>query len=231
MSILQTIIKNVDNAVLEKTPCSHIYVQDVLPIELYEDILRGLPKIDQYEQFKHPDAMYGDTSTRYRLILDELPATLPQTIRKFWIWTNEILFSNELKYSFAKKFSDDLEKRFEIPWDKVPIQASAFLFRDVENYKINVHSDTQKKIIVGQFYLPKDDSNADIGTSFYRPNSEGSFEKVCTMLFARNSMYSFPINNDSWHAVEKINKEVVRDSLMLIYKLPKQCNIHDNKTR
>jgi hypothetical protein len=94
------------------------------------------------------------------------------------------------------------------------------LFRDITGYKISVHADNLDKVITSQIYLPRDESQAHLGTSFHRRKGDRSFEKVKTLPFTPNSGYAFPVTTESWHSVEQMREsDGARDTLMLIWYL------------
>jgi len=59
------------------------------------------------------------------------------------------------------------------------------------------------KAITTQYYLPRDESKAYLGTVFHRKNAvDGTFERVEQLRFVPNTGYAFPVLADSWHSVE-----------------------------
>jgi hypothetical protein len=92
------------------------------------------------------------------------------------------------------------------------------LLRDLGGYKISIHCDSFRKAITTQYYLPRDESQLHLGTTFHEKRRDGTFEEVTTLEFAPNTGYAFPVVADSWHSVRQMNQDDgERNSLMLIY--------------
>jgi hypothetical protein len=68
-----------------------------------------------------------------------------------------------------------------------------------------------------QIYLPPDDAQRRLGTSFYRRSPDGKFELARTLEYMPNSAYCFTVGESSWHGTEFREFEKPRDSLMLTY--------------
>jgi hypothetical protein len=89
------------------------------------------------------------------------------------------------------------------------------LFRDTDQYRIKPHPDGLGTIATMGFYLARDDSQIELGTSIYRRRSVwdtvragGRFEEVRRFPFRPNSGYAFAVINDreqkSLHGVELV---------------------------
>jgi hypothetical protein len=77
------------------------------------------------------------------------------------------------------------------------------------------------------FYLPKDDSMRELGTSIYRPKEADfvcwdglhypheQFELVRTVEFLPNRLLTFPKTERSFHGVEQIRRENVNRPLLI----------------
>lgn len=93
------------------------------------------------------------------------------------------------------------------------------LCRDFGGYSIGPHTDGQKENRTILFYLPKDDSRKDLGTSVYVPKDRSfecdgtkhhdfaGFDKVFTAEYVPNSAFGFIRSNNSFHGVESSNAE------------------------
>jgi hypothetical protein len=79
------------------------------------------------------------------------------------------------------------------------VRAVARLLRDFAGYRISPHPDSSKKACTVQFYLPSDDSQSDLGTSFYSRNADGSFVEEHKLPFLPNTGYGFKVSDNSWH--------------------------------
>jgi hypothetical protein len=79
-----------------------------------------------------------------------------------------------------------------------------------------------KKVITTQFYLPEDDSQEPLGTTFYRKDSGGKAHPVHRMPFLPATGYAFAVNARCWHGVDTVPAQPQpRNSLMLTYYLAK----------
>src|SRR4051812_20458213 len=93
--------------------------------------------------------------------------------------------------------------------------AVPLLYRDFPGYRIRIHPDTPKKLITLQFYLPVDNNQYHLGTTFHRKRN-GAFEEVKTNPFAPNCAYAFVRTDESWHSVKELGpKEHIRNSIAL----------------
>jgi len=216
--ILRHIISVIGEARLETNPFDHVRLSNVFPASLYPMMLNNLPATGYYGQLKHSDAILpSGLSARRKLELR--PAQLrrlPDSQRMFWTQLGAILESPKLESGFKTLFTRALDQR---AIRNAHLRPVAMLLRDLGGYKISIHSDTFRKAITTQYYLPTDDSQLHLGTAFHtkQPGACG-FSKVKTLEFARNTGYAFPVTAESWHNVEPMkDSEGERNSLMLIY--------------
>lgn len=203
---------------LDTSPFDHVRLSHVFPESLYPTIIANLPETRFYGQLKHSDAVLpSGLSARRKLELR--PAQLrhlPAPQRDFWKKIGAVFESPELESCFKNLFAWALDQR---ALRAVKLRPVAMLLRDLGGYKISIHSDTFRKAITTQYYLPANDSQLHLGTTFHTKDSiSGEFSKVETLKFARNTGYAFPVTADSWHSVEPMtNSDGERNSLMLIY--------------
>ena len=110
------------------------------------------------------------------------------------------------------------------------------IVKDFTKYHLGAHTDNYAKLMTFLFYLPKDTSLKNMGTSLYKNNTDiplnqvGShqtientkkhFTKVKTCKFVPNSLLIFPRTNNSFHGVDEINIDSrERDLLQFNYYL------------
>ena len=216
--ILRYLVAVLREARLESNPFDHVRLSNVFPGSLYPMILHNLPATRFYGQLQHNDAVLpSGLSARRKLELR--PAQLmhlPDSQREFWTHFGAALESSELEAMFRTLFARTLGQRAIANAKLRPV---AMLLRDTGGYKISIHSDTFRKAITVHFYLPTDDSQLHLGTTFHTKGAnECGFTKVETLKFARNTGYAFPVTTDSWHSVEPMkDSDGERNSLMLIY--------------
>jgi hypothetical protein len=169
---------------------------------LFKEIMRRLPGDELFVDLKHYDAIRSDgTSTRTVLAREKTP--------QFWLYLFGALCSKEVESVFRKHVGFAGE-----------VKATARLLRDAKGYRIAPHTDSAKKVCTVQFYLPADDTQAEMGTSFYRrvPMAHG-FIHAHTLPFLPNTGYCFAVSDHSWHGVERIVQTKPRNSLIINYYL------------
>lgn len=219
-SILQSFVRVVEQAPLELEPFGHLRLWPVFPNELYPRLLENLPATDYYGELKNEDArLPSGRSARRKLELR--PAQLrrlPEAQRTFWNAIASALLSAEVEAAYRSRFAMILQQRFGEGANKIRLRPAAMLLRDLGGYKISIHSDSLRKAITTQYYLPGNASQAHLGTAFHRKAADGSFIKATTLEFAPNSGYAFAVTASSWHGVEQMtDTDGERNSLMLIY--------------
>lgn len=211
----------VERAEVRHQPFDHIYMTDVLDAATYRSMLDAMPERRFYHDLMHKDAVRKDgSSTRLRMYLyPELVRRLPEAQRRVWLPLARALCSRRLEQAFKRKFRAALEERFGKPAEKLGVYPIPILLRDQPGYRIGVHSDVPKKAITVQFYLPKDDSQRDLGTIFHESNSGPGAERTTQMPFMPASGYAFPVAlTKSWHsAATATDRDGERVSMMVTY--------------
>lgn len=106
------------------------------------------------------------------------------------------------------------------------LRADTRFVRDGEGYAIGPHTDGWNKVVSLLFYLPRDESDRDLGTSVYEPLQPGficngethhpfdRFRRVWTAPFVPNSMFGFVRTGNSFHGVERVARPVERNVLL-----------------
>jgi len=211
----------VERAEVRHQPFDHIYMTDVLDAATYRSMLDAMPERRFYHDLMHKDAVRKDgSSTRLRMYLyPELVRRLPEAQRRVWLPLARALCSRRLEQAFKRKFRAALEERFGKPAEKLGVYPIPILLLDQPGYRIGVHSDVPKKAITVQFYLPKDDSQRDLGTIFHESNSGPGAERTTQMPFMPASGYAFPVAlTKSWHsAAETSEADGERVTMMVTY--------------
>lgn len=209
-------------AALHQDPCDHVRLEQIFDPELARQLVDNLPDQALYDEQIHKDALLPDgryARLRFELTTENI-ARLPQPQRDFWQGILDDVQSTEIERAYKEKFRQALSRRFGPEFMDVETVQRPVLFRDIAGYKISVHADNLDKVITSQIYLPRDDSQVHLGTSFHRQNPDRSFEKVKTLPFTPNSGYAFPVTTDSWHSVEQMREsDGPRNTLMLIWYL------------
>jgi len=223
-------LKELENVPTFDEPCQHLYCERMWPADVYDDMLRLLPKQDSY----HPQnakvwVNAEGISTRDRCPLPEAIEGMDAERASFWhqIWL--ALTAESFKRMLFAKFAKDIALRLDRkPEGLADTEAfvSCTLLHDIEDYKIKPHPDGWPSIVTMQFYLPVDTSQEDLGTSFYaetplwRRPLEGRYREVKRMPFKPNSGYAFVVNDRpgrrSMHGRELIQPGAgVRNTLLM----------------
>ena len=166
---------------------------------------------------------------------------LPETRRTFWYAIRQALGSIQLKRAVYAKLSSGLAFRFKIresDVNKIPGYAMPELFREHANYRIAPHPDTRRKVVTMQISLPRDESQRDLGTEFYRRSlnplrmlrEPRGFDVVKCTPYLPNTAYSFSVLNSiswkSWHGRSTLPPNCgVRNTILNIwYQQPADAN-------
>jgi hypothetical protein len=204
----ELLINQIKEANLNNSPFSHYEYGEFFTDEIYSKLIQNLPSEDLYESFYHMDAMIDKyTSARYRFILNSENLVKAHPI---WIEINTVLSSPEIQTVIFDKLKTDLLERFGTL--DIECHPTVLLYKDKEGYKILPHTD-KNKVATIQFSLPPDNSLENTGTSFY--NSKNGDIHSKTKFLPRHG-YGFAVSHKSWHGVEQITQNIVRDSLFLI---------------
>jgi len=220
--IVARIVRRIEDALLDSEPCGNIFMEDVFPASLYRTMLACLPDDAALNPIDHPDAMTGDGATT-RFLLDLTPesiARLPIGEGQFWTAMTEMFTAPALTQAIVAKFAPTLRERFgDVLPQLVPVP---IVYRDHAGYRIGIHPDAATKVATLQFYLPEDESQAHLGTSFHRRTADG-FEKIKTNAFLPNSAYAFVRTDESWHSVDELGpQETARNSIALTWYIKGQ---------
>lgn len=218
---LDHMVKCIDSSPAIDQPFSHVYLEEVFPADIYEQILADLPDPALYSgaaERHHGAGEEGYTRSMFALVPAKL-AVLPGESQELWRGIAAALTSPELKRAMFAKLARDLAFRYSVPEahaERLVGHARPTLYRETEGFEILPHPDTRKKVVTMHLYLPADKSQADLGTALYRRKWLGwplgawqnRFVKVKQFSFQPNSGYAFVVNNalrrKSWHGRERL---------------------------
>jgi hypothetical protein len=204
---------------------------------VYEALLDFLPSDEQYEPFsyeKHHSADGRSNRLRFGLHNDWLNR-LTNAQRSFWRMVRGALGSLRFKQAVYEKMKVGLAFRFGVKESEVnTIDGYALpeLFRELSSYRIAPHPDTRRKVVTMQISLPRDNSQRELGTEFYRRSlnplhlmrEPRGFEVVKSTPYLPNSAYCFSVLNSltwrSWHGRSTLPSNCgVRNSILNIWYL------------
>jgi hypothetical protein len=216
------VAKSIDNARAVEKPFFHLEFDRVFPDDTYASILALLPQASDYRPMHGRSKGHDlDDGTHTRVKIDLFPEyirNMPPEKRALWDVVGRALCSEPVKRAFFRRLAPGLSKRFGAGFANVGMYPIPILTRDIPGYLITPHTDTRWKGITVQLYLPRDESNLNIGTIFHERLPDGSLPKRAQMRFAPNSGYAFAVSTDTWHSADPVGAEVKsRDSILLTY--------------
>jgi hypothetical protein len=149
---------------------------------------------------------------------------LPADQRALWLDVSRALCARVLQDAFKQKFRAPLERRFGRSIDRLSFYPVPILLRDFPGYRIGIHGDSLSKAITAQFYLPRDDSQAHLGTVLHQARSGPGVDRTTRLPFRPATGYAFPVvYHESWHSVVQTGPaDGERNSLMLTYYVQQQ---------
>jgi len=211
----------VEASALETDPFDHLCLERLFPPDEYRRLLDHLPETRHYRELTHREAMRPDGSSARRkfYLLPEHIMWLPAGQRAYWRELSRHLRSRKLQEAFKSKFRAALEQRFGTSIDRLSFYPVPMLLRDLAGYRIGIHGDGQRKAITVQFYLPRDESQAHMGTVFHEGRNGEAARRTKRLAFVPGVGYAFPvIRHKSWHSVpQTADSDGERNSLMLTY--------------
>jgi hypothetical protein len=236
-------VQAVQDTVFEDEPFPHCIISNLFPCDLYAEMVDSLPEKSLYEPASYEKHAVAGASNRDRFNLtDKCLETLGRgRPRALWLGVRNALGSADFKAAVFTKLRGGLAIRFGKPADEAA-HAEAYprpeLFRETKGYMIKPHPDTRKKVVTMQIALPSDDSQADLGTEFYRRSlnpmhlfrEPRGFEIVKQSPFLPNMAYAFVVINSltlkSWHGRTTLRTETsVRNTILNIwYANPADAN-------
>ncbi len=217
------LVGRVESTPLQTAPFDHIYLEDLFPPGFYRRLLDHLPETRRYRELRHREAMQADghSARRKFSLFPEHIMCLPARERAFWRELSRVLRSRALQEAFKSKFRVALEARFGCSIDRLSFYPVPMLLRDLPGYRIGIHGDGQRKAITVQLYLPRDDSQAGLGTVFHEGRSGRAARRTKRLPFRPATGYAFPVvRHRSWHSVPQTADGVgERNSLMVTYQV------------
>ena len=245
--IIDHINKKLLSTELETDPWVYKFIDNIFPEEFYTEIINALPSSNFYKSRTEIDQKAKETNynkERFVFILNAVNLkTLSKAQNIFWSSLATIIFNDSILKNVLNIFKETIEQRMknlsEIEKKKLGLKnyriyKKAEIVKDFKKYHLGAHTDNFNKFITFLFYLPKDKSLENLGTSIYKKKieiplnevakhqskeeTESNFTKIKTCKFHPNSLLIFPRTNDSFHGVDEINIEAKeRDLLLLNY--------------
>jgi hypothetical protein len=219
--VLDHLLRRIAGTPAVEEPFSHLYLEEVFPPDVYKQLLGRFP---DHELYGPASERYYDTGAdKYvRSMFALTPAKLaclPAEQQELWRGVAAALTAPELKRAIYAKLAKDLAFRYGVSRSLVaqlPGYSRPTLYRETAGFEIAPHTDTRRKVVTMQLYLPADCSQLNLGTALYRRKVlawplgswHNRFAKVKQFAFQPNSAYAFVVNNawtkKSWHGREKL---------------------------
>ena len=214
------------NANLLEYPYPHMFIENIFPIDIYEEMLINMPIQNNYSPI-HEKRMVKGSDGRFVILFNELEnLKIEKKKKEFWSEFYKSIINSRFTHILTSKFSNLIQRRFE-GQTGVNLKDEMMLVQDRTNYYLGPHTDSIYKVITVLFYLPENNENANLGTSIYSPKDtkfqcvggphykHQDFHKVTTMPMKKNSVFIFFKSSKSFHGVEPLNKKNISRNLLL----------------
>jgi hypothetical protein len=211
-------------------PSPHIYIPQLFASADYRRLLDSLPKSDRMFDYwidRPSDAtkgVHGEYRKRFDLNLDRAALRIPGDAGRFWQAMHDLLTQRSVVRELLTRYDDLLQRRYgrvltDADLDEL-IGTKIFLMRHAPGYYLGPHTDRADRIATLIAYLPADDSNPDLGTTFFNPRETiveppgarphytfDKFEAVKTTPYLPNSAVFFPQTDYGFHGVLPLAKD------------------------
>ena len=244
MSILEHITNSIKQTKVDPEPFPHMYIRNFFEENFYTKLLNSLPEKEKFVPINKTGSV-SDDYPEERFILNINPEILKSFEGKDQEVFSDIvngfffkmIFFNSVLSNF-KSTIDDRIKNFSEEEIKLfgknnfNFEGRIALVKDYTKYQLGAHTDSPNKFLTFLFYLPRDETIREIGTSLYKPLNKDittSFSSHYTMEetnnnfvetkkaeFLPNSVLIFPRTNYSYHGVSSINIGSQERNLLLL---------------
>lgn len=182
-------------------PYAHVFIRNVFDSDYYRCILEALPHASEHKLFDKENKdrrAYRRITGDAGATMDPGAGARTQWRNHFWRDFSRSFAGNEIRDAWLRLFRRSLAPRFPtLPRVRVqlsPPQEDASepelelseeeeremrqfeirldLSRDGDGYAITPHTDAVAKAVSMLYYLPRDESRADVGTRVYRSNMD-----------------------------------------------------------
>jgi FkbM family methyltransferase len=230
--VLQHVLEQVEHAQVIESPFPYLVVDNVFPQDYYQEILETFPSTDMMEPISETGRVHQDLYHERHVVLftDEAFARMTLRQQRFWREFASWMYTDQFISFFLYKFHRHVEPRLARILEadgKLALKGDALLVSDCTRYAIGPHTDQARRLVSFLFYLPRDASMKELGTSIYVPNDPAFacwggehhdakvFRVVDTVEFLPNRLLAFPKTERSFHGVEQITRENVDRRLLI----------------
>lgn len=225
------VVERLKQTAIQPSPFPHVYVEDIFPAEFYAAIQHHRLPDEAYRRLSDTGRVSGDAyKTQLCLMHDDVSAAADAG-RAFWrdffATFDDRAFAAVWLELFGPIIRERLLDDFPDIGDGMRMRGEFLLMRDLPTYALGPHTNSPSKIVSVLFYLPADDSHAELGTSLYLPRDPGfvcrggphhpfaGFNRVDTMPYRPNTLFAFPKTKRSFHGVEPLPSNPYRRDLLL----------------
>lgn len=231
-AVMHHVLQQVEKATTIEKPFPYLVVDDVFPADYYLEMLANFPKRDSLVSISETGRVREDLYKERLVVLftDDEFARMTREQQRFWREFAAWMYTDQFLNYFIYKFHRYLEPRIDrivAAEGALSIKGDALLVNDRTDYAIGPHTDNPHRLVTFLFYLPKDDSMRELGTSVYAPKDPDftcwggphydyePFHRVDTVEFLPNRLMAFPKTERSFHGVEPIKRENVNRPLLI----------------
>ena len=230
------ILKRIKMSKVNTEPFPYTFIENLFPDSYYKNLLEYFPKANQMISLEESGRAHSkDKNTPYAnrmitLFNNERFDKFRGEQRIFWDEFSKLICSKEFIQEIIEKFKPWCSNRLGTLLDQtgyIKVSSDALIASDHTGYSINPHTDLPHRLLTFLFYLPKNASLKELGTSIYshqNPQFESTgsrhyklegFNEVARIPFLPNSLLMFIRNNRSFHGVKPIVQEGIRRNLLI----------------
>jgi precorrin-6B methylase 2 len=231
-AVLRHVLTRVAEAEVIDDPFPYSVIDGILPEDYYAEALAHFPSPESLRPLGETGRVQSD-AYRERLVVlftNEEFSRMTPVQQRFWREFADWMYSDVFLNAFVMKFHRALEPRLaRILGDSesLRVRGDALLVNDQTNYAIGPHTDAPHRLVSFLFYLPRDTSMRELGTSVYRAKDPAftcwggphhpfdKFDFVRTVEFLPNRLLAFPKTERSFHGVGKIERQGINRPLLI----------------
>lgn len=230
--VLNHVMERVARAETVESPFPYLVVDEVFPPDYYAEMIDQFPAPDSLRSINETGRVTGKGYPERHVVLftDDDFSRMSARQQAFWHGVAAWMYSEPFLGGFVQKFARHLEPRLSrilAADQRLKARGDALLVNDRTHYAIGPHTDVPRRLVSFLFYLPRDASMRELGTSIYRAKSpdyvcwEGQhhgfedFERVATIDFLPNRLLAFPKTERCFHGVEPITRTDVNRQLLI----------------
>lgn len=215
---IQHVLYRIGNAPIRDYPFPHFVVDGVFSPSFYNDLIESFPDTPAFTPISDSGRLttVGDPARSVIGFKNKDAGSLPADRRAFWTPLLDLILSDDFSLFLLSKFDEQVRARFGNRLADARFGADLQIVNDSRQYQLDPHTDHPRKVVVLLIYVPRDDADVSLGTSFYIPKDpnfrcEGTsrhprnaFTRVVTFPFKPNTAVGFFKSGRSFHGVERI---------------------------